>query len=199
VSYFIGVSFDLALNLLQDLVYSCPVQTHLAPYLAITPPHRTQCQDGFLQFRFIGIPQTRRGRGKNGHEFGMKVSPHKKRRLKFTRQNCFMLSVELMVLLLVIWRLSGINWPGGKEPTAQHGTPIPPVLTSSDVLPTPTLDPVSSMRMITFPRISAGAPIIPAQLSNGTWETRHLGGSVGHLAGTSWLDDPGGNIVWLVM
>jgi LPXTG-site transpeptidase (sortase) family protein len=39
------------------------------------------------------------------------------------------------------------------------------------------------------------APIIPAGQVRGSWETRHLGDSVGHLVGTSWLGDPGGNIV----
>ncbi len=106
-----------------------------------------------------------------------------------------MLSVELIILALVIWRLSGSIWPLPEEtsPTAEKSPP--PGLTRRDVLPTPTFDLSVPMRMITFPAASMSAPVIPAGRVQGTWETRHLGDSVGHLVGTSWFDDPGGNIV----
>lgn len=118
-----------------------------------------------------------------------------KRRLVFTRQNCFMLSAELVLVVLVIWRLSGFVFPlPGTAPAAELKPP-PPGLTRRDVLPTPTIDVSAPMRLITFPGASMSAPIIPAGRVQGSWETRHLGDSVGHLVGTSWLDDPGGNIV----
>ena len=106
-----------------------------------------------------------------------------------------MLSVELIMLALVVWRLSGSAWPlpEGASPTE---TKTPPLgLTRRDVLPTPTTDVSTPLRMITFPAVSMSAPVIPAGRVQGTWETRHLGDSVGHLVGTSWFDDPGGNIV----
>jgi LPXTG-site transpeptidase (sortase) family protein len=106
-----------------------------------------------------------------------------------------MLGVELIILALVVWRLNGSLWPipNGTAPTEIKSPP--PALTRRDVLPTPTVDTVSPTRMITFPAASMSAPVIPAGRVQGTWETRHLGDSVGHLVGTSWLDDPGGNIV----
>jgi LPXTG-site transpeptidase (sortase) family protein len=112
-----------------------------------------------------------------------------------SRQSCFMLSVELIVLTLVVWRLYSPIWPfpNGTAPT--EVTTSPSSLTRRDVLPTPTVDVSSPMRLITFPGASMSAPVIPAGRVQGTWETRHLGDSVGHLVGTSWFDDPGGNIV----
>jgi LPXTG-site transpeptidase (sortase) family protein len=106
-----------------------------------------------------------------------------------------MLSAELVMVVLVIWRLSGFVFPLlGATPTVALKPP-PPGLTRRDVLPTPTIDLSAPMRLITFPSASMSAPIIPAGRVQGSWETRHLGDSVGHLVGTSWLDDPGGNIV----
>lgn len=64
-----------------------------------------------------------------------------------------------------------------------------------DTLPTPTPDTSVPPRLIAFPGASMSAPIIPAGRVGGTWETRHLGDSVGHLVGTSWFDGAGGNIV----
>jgi LPXTG-site transpeptidase (sortase) family protein len=106
-----------------------------------------------------------------------------------------MLSVELIMLALVVWRLNGSPWflPNGTSPTEVKPPPLG--LTRQDVLPTPTVDMSVPARMITFPAASMSAPVIPAGRVQGTWETRHLGDSVGHLVGTSWLDDPGGNIV----
>jgi LPXTG-site transpeptidase (sortase) family protein len=106
-----------------------------------------------------------------------------------------MLSAELVLLALVVWRLSGSTWPVPVGlVTTQVKSPLP-ALTRLDVLPTPTVDMTVPVRMITFPAVSMSAPVIPAGRVQGTWETRHLGDSVGHLVGTSWLDDPGGNIV----
>jgi LPXTG-site transpeptidase (sortase) family protein len=107
-----------------------------------------------------------------------------------------MLSVELLALTLALWRLSGLLFPGSSDHAATtQGLPPPTALSRRDVLPTPTLDRSVPMRLITFPGASMSAPIIPAGRVQGSWETRHLGDSVGHLVGTSWLDDPGGNIV----
>lgn len=115
-------------------------------------------------------------------------------------RTCFMLVVEVVVLGLALWRLSAALLPAGDtattsdQPAAVEFNPNQG-LTRDDVLPTPTPDTTVPPRLITFPGASMSAPIIPAGRLQGTWETRHLGDSVGHLVGTSWLDDPGGNIV----
>lgn len=103
-----------------------------------------------------------------------------------------MLGLEVIVLALAVWRLSDAPAPGGNAPAHSE---FSAGLAVRDVLPTPTADRSIPPRMIVFPGASMSAPIIPAGRARGTWETRHLGESVGHLAGTSWLDEPGGNIV----
>ncbi|MEW6580180.1 MAG: class F sortase [Chloroflexota bacterium] len=119
----------------------------------------------------------------------------KKRRLRFTPLSCTMLSVELIVLIFAVWRLSSALLPVASTDTTPLRTPPPQGLRPEDVLPTPTPDRTAPPRQIMFPAVSVGAPIIPAGRVRGTWETRHLGDSVGHLVGTAWLDGPGGNIV----
>jgi len=119
-----------------------------------------------------------------------------KRRWRFTARSCFMLSVELVVLAFAIWRLGVSFLPASS--TAQTSVPRTPALltlTRNDVLPTPTPDTTSPPRLVTFPAASMSAPVIPAGRIRDTWETRHLGDSVGHLVGTAWLGSPGGNIV----
>lgn len=101
----------------------------------------------------------------------------------------------MFVLVLVFWRLSGIVWQNTAGTSITSMTAPPPGLTRRDVLPTPTIDLSMPQRMITFPAASMSAPVIPAGRVQGTWETRHLGDSVGHLVGTSWFDGTGGNIV----
>lgn len=103
-----------------------------------------------------------------------------------------MLGLEVLVLALAVWRLSDTFWPEGEQ-ASEPAVASP--LTVRDVLPTPTVDRGVPPRLIVFPGASMSAPIIPADRARGNWETRHLGDSVGHLAGTSWLDDAGGNIV----
>ncbi len=122
-------------------------------------------------------------------------SPYK-RRFYLTPRSCFMLTIEILVLGLAIWRLSATLLPSSDSRGASVPiTPPPPSLTQRDFLPTPTPDNSVPPRLIAFPGASMSAPIIPAGRIQGTWETRHLGDSVGHLVGTSWLDGPGGNIV----
>lgn len=103
-----------------------------------------------------------------------------------------MLGLEVLVLVLAVWRLSESFWPASEQ-FSEPGSTGP--LTARDVLPTPTVDRSIPPRLIVFPGALMSAPIIPADRARGNWETRHLGDSVGHLAGTSWLDDAGGNIV----
>ncbi len=119
----------------------------------------------------------------------------RKRRLRFTPLSFTMLSVELIVLVFAVWRLSSALLPAASTPATPPRTPPPQGLHPEDVLPTPTADRTAPVRQIMFPEVSVGAPIIPAGRVRGTWETRHLGDSVGHLVGTAWLDSPGGNIV----
>jgi len=121
-------------------------------------------------------------------------SPYK-HRTRFTSQTCFMLSLELVVLIFALWRMGVSVFPSFHHPTSPTAIPGVEVLTRQDVLPTPTPDTSAPVRLIAFPGASMSAPVIPAGRIQGTWETRHLGDSVGHLVGTSWLDDPGGNIV----
>lgn len=47
---------------------------------------------------------------------------------------------------------------------------------------------------ILIPAAGVSAPIIRVFLSEGNWDISSLGNNVGHLQGTSWLDEPG-NIV----
>lgn len=105
-----------------------------------------------------------------------------------------MLIAELIVLGLALWRLGEELLPAEnrRDPTVAV---YPQTLARDDVLPTYTPDITVPPRLITFPGASMSAPVIPAGRVQGTWETRHLGDSVGHLVGTSWLDGPGGNIV----
>lgn len=103
-----------------------------------------------------------------------------------------MLALELVVLGFAVWRLSAVLLPEGTGSSPVEPSPPPPV---REVLPTPTIDASAPVRLITFPGASMSAPVIEAGRVGGTWETRHLGDSVGHLVGTSWLGDPGGNIV----
>lgn len=108
-----------------------------------------------------------------------------------------MLTVEIIVLGFAIWRLSVVLLPSGGtsdsvDVTANQTLVPTPV---RDTLPTPTPDASVLPRLIAFPGASMSAPIIPAGRVQGTWETRHLGDSVGHLVGTSWFDSAGGNIV----
>lgn len=119
----------------------------------------------------------------------------RKRRLRFTPLSFTMLSVELIVLVFAVWRLSSVLLPAASTPATPPRTAPPQGLRPEDVLPTPTADRTAPVRQIMFPEVSVGAPIIPAGRVRGTWETRHLGDSVGHLVGTAWLDSPGGNIV----
>lgn len=119
----------------------------------------------------------------------------RKRRLRFTPLSFTMLSVELIVLVFAVWRLSSALLPAASTPVTPPRTAPPQGLRPEDVLPTPTADRTAPVRQIMFPEVSVGAPIIPAGRVRGTWETRHLGDSVGHLVGTAWLDSPGGNIV----
>lgn len=120
-----------------------------------------------------------------------------RRRLQFTPQTCLMLIAELIVLALALWRLRVSLLPEQRSetPAVTAIQAAPASLTRRDVLPTPTPDTRVPQRLIAFPGAQMSAPIIPAGRVQGTWETRHLGDSVGHLVGTSWLDDTGGNIV----
>ena len=63
------------------------------------------------------------------------------------------------------------------------------------MLATPTIDPLDIPRTISFAGARTTARIINASRTAESWETRYLGDSVGHLEGTAWFDDPGGNIV----
>lgn len=106
-----------------------------------------------------------------------------------------MLTLEFVILVFAVWRLSIELFPGGSSQSPQSITGTPPPTPIRDTLPTPTPDMSIPPRLIAFPGASMSAPIIPAGRAGGSWETRHLGDSVGHLVGTSWLDDRGGNIV----
>lgn len=123
------------------------------------------------------------------------IGSPKKRRLRLTRLSCTMLSIELIVLAFAVWRLSTVLLPSPSATITPPRTPPPQGLRPEDVLPTPTPDRTVPVRQIMFPAAVVGAPIIPAGRVRGTWETRHLGDSVGHLVGTAWLDSAGGNIV----
>lgn len=128
------------------------------------------------------------------------MDPLRRRRRWLSGRAMLMLGLEALVLALAVWRLADALLPGGEPPASRpqisltEPTPARP-LTVRDVLPTLTPNPALPARVIVFPGATMSAPIVLAARVAGSWETRHLGDSVGHLAGTSWLDDPGGNIV----
>ena len=99
-----------------------------------------------------------------------------------------------VIAIFSIWQR--VETPGSTAFDLVAGTPTLPVrLTRADVLPTPTPDASVPLRQVIFPAAHTVSPIIEAIRAGDSWEVRYLGDSVGHLAGTSWLDDPGGNIV----
>ena len=127
------------------------------------------------------------------------VSPRRRLSSGANRRSCLMLFAELVVLVFALWRLGVTVLPSGDRSDVSTSEPLPAAapagLTTRDVLPTPTPDASRPARLIAFPGASVTAPIVEAGRSGGTWETRHLGDYVGHLVGTSWLNEAGGNIV----
>jgi LPXTG-site transpeptidase (sortase) family protein len=78
---------------------------------------------------------------------------------------------------------------------ARPERPAPRALdANTDVMPTLTPIPNVPPQLITFPGAEMSARIVEAGRIGGTWETRHLGDTVGHLVGTSALFTQG-NIV----
>jgi sortase A len=101
---------------------------------------------------------------------------------------------------LIVLGLNRLMQPASRAVTVQEITPgviptIPDSLTRSDVLPTPTIDPQAIPRGIKFPGALVTSRIINAARTQTSWETRYLGDSVGHLQGTSWIGESGGNVV----
>lgn len=137
----------------------------------------------------------------------MRHSPYQRRsglRLSWWQ---FLVMIALIVGIVFAWnRFGGRLLEPSPEATA---APVPTVpvmapgitptmpdrLTSADVLPTPTIDPEAIPRTITFPGALVTSRIINASRTYDSWETRYLGDSVGHLQGTSWIGEPGGNVV----
>jgi LPXTG-site transpeptidase (sortase) family protein len=109
----------------------------------------------------------------------------------------FLLLLAGVVLIVFGWdRLSHPETSSAPPAPAPLMTPtMPEHLTSADVLPTPTIDPLDVPRTISFAGARTTARIINAARTVDSWETRYLGDSVGHLEGTAWFDDPGGNVV----
>lgn len=128
------------------------------------------------------------------------VPPRRRLSTGASRRSCLMLFAELVVLVFAVWRLGVTLLPSSESdsgtPATTSSVAIQPAgLTARDVLPTPTPDTSRPARLIAFPGASVTAPIVEAGRTGGTWETRHLGDYVGHLVGTSWLSESGGNIV----
>lgn len=137
----------------------------------------------------------------------MRPSPYQRRsgmRLSWWQ---LLLMTILIVVSVLTWNQFGaplLNptpeptaYPALAAATLMPGlTPtVPERLTSADVLPTPTIDPDVTPRTITFPGALVTSRIINAARTYTSWETRYLGSSVGHLQGTSWIGEPGGNVV----
>lgn len=134
-------------------------------------------------------------------------SPYERRRgfrLTFWQ---FLLMAACLVGIILGWDRLGRPLPGRAPATptliptslpalAPGITPtMPERLTSADVLPTPTIDYSAPQRTITFPGALVTSRIINAARTPDSWETRYLGDAVGHLQGTSWIGEPGGNVV----
>ncbi|NPV66372.1 MAG: class F sortase [Anaerolineae bacterium] len=131
-------------------------------------------------------------------------SPYQRRRLRRILWWQLALMALIVVLIVIGWEHLGtplLSPRPASTPTlppelAPGLTPtMPERLTRADVLPTPTIDPVAIPRAITFPGALVTSRIINAARTAQSWETRYLGDSVGHLQGTSWIGEPGGNIV----
>ena len=54
---------------------------------------------------------------------------------------------------------------------------------------------VSAGARIFIPSVGITAPITQAYLDGTSWDVSHLGTSIGHLQGTSWVNDGPGNVV----
>lgn len=116
-------------------------------------------------------------------------------------RTCAMLLVELGVLGAALVLVAGDILPalpsssrlsGDRGPRIEQ--PPPRALEPEDILPTLTPIPYVPPKLITFPAAEMSATIVEAGRVGGTWETRHLGDSVGHLVGTTDLFDLG-NVV----
>ncbi len=104
----------------------------------------------------------------------------------------------LLGAVVVIFSIAqGLNTPVNNVAVdLDAGTPtLPNRLTRADALPTLTPNAPVALRQVILPAAPFAATIVEAWRVGDSWEMRHLGDSVGHLAGTSWLDDSGGNIV----
>ncbi len=124
-------------------------------------------------------------------------SPYQRpRRRRIGLPQLLLLSVGVILIVLGWQQISQTSAPP-PPPTIPPGvTPtMPQSLSSSDVLPTPTPAPHAPVRTITFPGARLTSPIINAARTRESWETRYLGDSVGHLEGTAWIGEPGGNVV----
>ena len=135
------------------------------------------------------------------------------RRSPYQRRSRLRLSVWQLLFMVVIIVVAFLGWnrfsPAffGAQPTPTTTLETPPTLepgitptmpdrlTRADVLPTPTVDPAAPHRTITFPGALVTSRIINASRTVESWETRYLGDSVGHLQGTSWIGEAGGNVV----
>ncbi len=131
------------------------------------------------------------------------------RRSPYERRSSLRLAWWQVILLSAGVVLLVFGWLRFRErqPAAPSATPtlapdlasaltptMPARLTSADVLPTPTIDPNSIPRTITFPGALVTSRIINAARTIDSWETRYLGDAVGHLQGTAWIGEPGGNV-----
>jgi len=98
-----------------------------------------------------------------------------------------------VIAIFIIWQ--SLEMPGNAAFSQAAGTPtMPDRLSRADVLPTPTPNASAPLRQIIVPAAQMVATIVEAYRVGDSWEVRNLGDLVGHLAGTSWLGDAGGNI-----
>jgi LPXTG-site transpeptidase (sortase) family protein len=98
-----------------------------------------------------------------------------------------------VIAIFSIWQ--HLNVPVNATLGMLPGTPTMPArLTRADLMPTLTPNVNIPLRQIIFPAAKMVATIIESYRVGDSWEVRHLGDSVGHLAGTGWMDETGGNI-----
>ncbi|MBN2472227.1 MAG: class F sortase, partial [Anaerolineae bacterium] len=130
-------------------------------------------------------------------------------RSPYERRPGFRLTFWQFLLMMILLVGIVLGWDRLSRPQPAQSTILTPVpalapgitptmpdrLTSADVLPTPTIDPAAPQRTITFPGALVTSRIINAARTPDSWETRYLGDAVGHLQGTSWIGEPGGNVV----
>lgn len=114
-------------------------------------------------------------------------------------------SLRTLIVLGVLmgagfWAYDNLLRPASvAAPTAIPSTATPVITpmrpsSAATAVPLPPVDGPDDNSALFIPSVGIYAPVITSILREGTWDVSQLGMNVGHLQGTSWLDEPG-NVV----